>query len=493
MHAVSRLLGSASEEDALAVVDTLVVEARGFFRVCSAILISIADGSAEITAMDPPDHAGRGPLPSGLPQVADMLGDLGEAELLEGERALALGRALGLVEAIRAALVLPMRARTASSSYVLMLADTREKLELQPADLEVARGFAAAASAGLEQLYLATENAAQTARHAALARAARTLNESLDLNRVLVRMCEEAARMLEADSTSVFLGNADGGLRLEATSGLPSEALGKIVRPGEGLVGRVLATGRSANTNSYQTLDAKATIVDVSDVRAAMAVPMHWDGELRGALAVGYTEPHEISDDELRLLEALAELAAAACRNASTHAGLMRAARTDALTGCLNHAAFHETLRLELERVRRSGSNLSLALVDLDHFKQVNERHGHLAGDEVLRQVGRALRVGVRTYDVVARYGGDEFAVLTVDADETEAAEVASRAIAGVREALEELGYPDELGGATAGVAQARRLEDATSLIERADEALLRGKQHGRRGEALRASELVDG
>ena len=96
-----------------------------------------------------------------------------------------------------------------------------------------------------------------------------------------------------------------------------------------------------------------------------------------------------------------------ACRNASAHAGLVLAARTDALTGCLNHAALHDTLRRELERCRRTGHSLSLAMVDLDDFKHVNESQGHLAGDEVLRGVGHAMRQAVRAYDLVARYGGD--------------------------------------------------------------------------------------
>ena len=183
--------------------------------------------------------------------------------------------------------------------------------------------------------------------------------------------------------------------------------------------------------------------------------------------------------DQLNLLEAFGELAGAACRNASAHAGLAHAARTDGLTGCLNHAAMHDTLRREIERCERTGHRLSLVLVDMDDFKHVNEENGHLVGDEVLRRVGHALRQAVRPYDLVARYGGDEFAIVTIEADELEAVEVASRALEGVAAALEDL---NDAGGASAGVAEWAPGQSPTDLIEQADRALLFGKQEGERG-----------
>src|SRR4029079_18015355 len=108
----------------------------------------------------------------------------------------------------------------------------------------------------------------------------------------------------------------------------------------------------------------------------------------------------------------LAALSSPACRTADAHAKLALAARTDGLTGCLNHAAMQDTLRREVERASRTGRRLSLAIVDLDDFKDVNEEHGHQVGDRVLQSVGETLRDNVRTYDTVARYGGDEFAVI---------------------------------------------------------------------------------
>jgi diguanylate cyclase (GGDEF)-like protein len=305
--------------------------------------------------------------------------------------------------------------------------------------------------------------------------AARSLSQTLDPSRLLVTVCEQAARVAEADYGDVFLVTQAEGLRLEATYGRPGNAIGARVAPGEGAAGKALQAGEPA-----------------SDERS-LAVPLRWDGELRGAVSVEREGGPAPSDEHARLLESFAELASAACRNAAEHAELALAARVDGLTGCLNHAAMQETLRRELERCRRTGGGLALAIVDLDDFKQVNEAHGHLAGNEALRRVGDALRQTVRAYDLVARYGGDEFVVIAIDADERTAADVITRALEAITHALAELDLGDELTAATAGVAAWQQEESATMLIARADIALLYGKQRGMRGTAVLASEVPDG
>jgi diguanylate cyclase (GGDEF)-like protein len=303
-----------------------------------------------------------------------------------------------------------------------------------------------------------------------LLEAARSLNQTLDPSRLLVRVCEEATRVVEAERADVFLGTPAGGLRMEATYGRPGEAIGTRVEPGDGIVGEAAERGEPVLGERV------------------LAVPLRWQGELRGVLAVELEGEREAGESERELLETFADLAASACRNATEHAGLALAARIDGLTGCLNHAAMQDTLRRELERCRRSGHVVSLAILDLDDFKQVNEEHGHLAGDEVLRRVGAALRESVRAYDVVARYGGDEFAIIAIDADERTAVEVAARALDGIRRALGELGFAGEATVATAGVAGWTPGDSPTMLIARADHALLYGKQQGSRGRAVPAS-----
>ncbi len=296
--------------------------------------------------------------------------------------------------------------------------------------------------------------------------AARSLGQTLDPSRLLVRVCEQAVRVVGGERSDVYLSGDE--LRREATYGRPARAIGAAA-------GDVAAA-----------VAERGVPVTLGHVAA---VPLRWEEQLRGVLVVELGAGRDAGASEIRLLGELADLASAALRNASTHAGLALAARTDGLTGCLNHAAMQDSLRREIERARRTGGRLSLAVVDLDDFKQVNDVHGHLAGDEVLRQVGEALRQSVRVYDLVARYGGDEFVIIAVDADEETAAEVTTRALEGIRRALVALRLEGDGTAATAGVAQWERDESATMLIARADDALLHGKQRGHRGVAVRSSE----
>ncbi len=152
----------------------------------------------------------------------------------------------------------------------------------------------------------------------------------------------------------------------------------------------------------------------------------------------------------------------------------------DSLTGLLNHTSFKERLRAEVARARRLGKPLSVGLIDIDHFKRVNDSHGHPAGDRVIRNLSRLLRQRLRGADVIGRYGGEEFAVALVDTP----MESARGVLEAIRESFAAIAHQ---AGATefrcsfsAGLAQSPPCEDAESLIQHADEALYRAKRGGR-------------
>jgi diguanylate cyclase (GGDEF)-like protein len=171
--------------------------------------------------------------------------------------------------------------------------------------------------------------------------------------------------------------------------------------------------------------------------------------------------------------EALVDQAAAvvALSRARAEAG------TDPVAGCMNHRAMRLRLVEEVGRAQRSGGPLACAIVDLDDFKQVNDRFGHPVGDTVLRQAAQALMGEFRAFDRVARYGGDEFVVILPSADLSSAAAAGERALARMRAVR----LPDGSAlSASMGVAQWREPMSAEGLLEACDAALLQGKREGK-------------
>ena len=421
---------------------------------------------------------------------------------LPGEDALAdalAGEAAQLLQLPLAAVTVPPAGTApAPGALLIPLPGTARVLAVagaeahDPATLELAHAFAAAAAAAFAHQATGLEHRRAADQNAALARAAKALNESssLDLSTLLARICEEAADLIAADSAVVYRVTAEDELTVEAAHGLPPEHLGTTLAAGAGLAGKVLEADKPMMTEDYAQVGRPPAGSPWVGVEASVAVPVHWGGQLRGVLSVAYWRPTRLMPRHMDALEAFAELAAVAFQNAHAHAILARAALTDPLTGCLNHAALHEGLARELDRAERAhDASLSLILIDLDRFKAVNDEHGHLMGDEVLRRVGHALRSTTRPYDLAARYGGDEFALIAVEADESQAVEIAARAIERISLALGDLTEAG-VARATAGVAEWSPGLTPGDLIARADRALLYGKRADRRGEVLSGADL---
>jgi diguanylate cyclase (GGDEF)-like protein len=156
---------------------------------------------------------------------------------------------------------------------------------------------------------------------------------------------------------------------------------------------------------------------------------------------------------------------------------------TDALTGLSNQRRFRQILAKEVERAKRFDRPLSVVMLDLDDFKDINDNHGHLQGDRVLREVGRVLRLESREVDEPARYGGEEFAIVLPETRTEGAMEVGER----IRRRLDRIRLPlDGPGGqlrirASVGVAGSpEQPPDVQTLIKAADQALYRAKQQGK-------------
>jgi diguanylate cyclase (GGDEF)-like protein len=166
----------------------------------------------------------------------------------------------------------------------------------------------------------------------------------------------------------------------------------------------------------------------------------------------------------------------------AAHEVLRHQATHDPLTGLWNRAVTLDRLERELARCRREGKAVGVLMIDADHFKALNDAHGHLAGDAALREISRRLTLGVRPYDTVGRYGGEEFLLVLPDCDATTLSHLGERlrhAIAAAPLDLPEglVGVTISVGGAASGAADGG---DAAALVRAADAALYRAKRGGR-------------
>ena len=289
----------------------------------------------------------------------------------------------------------------------------------------------------------------------------------------------EAGIAVGGSVSGVYLLDDDGGALATAGHNVPDAWFGSRLGPGEGIAGEVLATGQPIVTASYEDDMATPNPPVLLGLEAGVGVPMRWNGELRGALSIGFTEPRDIASEDLQVLEAIADLAVVACQNAETYDDVRTAASTDALTGLLNHGAMQVRVREEIARARRDGRPLCCVLIDLDDFKRVNDELGHLEGDALLRRVADALRAEVRPYDQVARYGGDEFVLVLPGTDEQTARVVSER----VRDRVcagAPTGADGPLGGCSVGVSGWEPTMTADDLLAAADRALLLAKRTGK-------------
>jgi diguanylate cyclase (GGDEF)-like protein len=198
---------------------------------------------------------------------------------------------------------------------------------------------------------------------------------------------------------------------------------------------------------------------------------------LWGAVTVATTGSAEFDDAATQRLERFANLVALAVSAAEAREKLVSLATSDELTGLPNQRAFRERLDREVRRAVRYGRPLSLVMLDIDHFKAINDTHGHPAGDRVLAAIARLLQGFVRGEELMARIGGEEFAWLLPEADVLRAGLAAERAIELVsRDALPGVGRVT----VSAGVCELARAGSAAGMVECADRALYAAKAGGR-------------
>src|SRR5436309_3415736 len=293
---------------------------------------------------------------------------------------------------------------------------------------------------------------------------------SIDLDEVLSRTLEAGGAVPGVDAALVSIPSEDGK-PIVATLGLSTEEAQRQV-----ITGPPDSHEARAISLVYQYVPGSETAGEL--IHSGLAVPVPGEAGAIGILSVYSRSPeHRFAEEEMRELEELAQRAGPAIENARRFREARQLADLDALTGLHNRRYFHETLAREVARANRYGRRLALIVFDLDDFKAINDRIGHLAGDAVLAETAERVRDVVRSADVACRVGGDEFAVILPESAAADADQLYHRLLGAVDS--RPVGQAGRLS-VSAGIAELREDDDPTRVFEGAHEALYNAKEHGK-------------
>ena len=304
-------------------------------------------------------------------------------------------------------------------------------------------------------------------------------------------LCETALDVSGARGTALvrWYGDEDRGEIHYATAGtgLPTKDGGFVPIPlgGDTLVANVCRNAAPQVHDDARGIATGEQLYGVprrlGDPGAVAIMPLTKDDRVLGALVIEAEAPAGLTLEETRPLEVLGAVVASSLELAWSYEEVDRKARTDALTGLYNRMHFGEQLQRTLAEADRRNQPLSLVLLDVDHFKKVNDSWGHEAGDAVLKHVARILQEAVRAVDVCARYGGEEMAILMSQTDTASAVEVAERLrvrleATVIRHAGAEIAVTASFGVAT----YPETVKVKEQLFPSADKALYIAKHEGR-------------
>jgi diguanylate cyclase (GGDEF)-like protein len=302
------------------------------------------------------------------------------------------------------------------------------------------------------------------------------LSSDLRLERALERVTASAGTAIAGARFALLIADA-GGMCADGSSSLPERALSCLERWAQ--ENRARLRDGPIVLDRLESVPSRGPLAEDPELPlgSACAAPLLFHEDLLGALialAPGTTVflPHDA-----RALEIYAGHAAIALWNARLVDRLEREAAEDPLTGLANRRRFSLASAAEVDRAARHGSTVAMVMLDIDHFKRVNDTYGHPLGDQILVRVARALRAAVRSHDTVARLGGEEFALLLPESDAERAMFVAERA----RDLISRISLPDGQLSCSAGVAAIAGVAGGEGqLFAAADRALYEAKRRGR-------------
>jgi len=322
----------------------------------------------------------------------------------------------------------------------------------------------------------------------ALADTASIINSSLDLDEVLNRILENVDKVVPHDTANIALVNEQDVVRFAKIKGYEKFTIRDLVLSIEKNIDEMPNLKKMAESGKSALIsDTWADPEWVKDVpgsgwiRSYIGAPIKRKEKLLGFINLESAKPDFFKAKYLERLQALADQAAIAIENAQLFEEMEKLAITDSLTGLYNRRYFFAYAENEIERSKRYNKNLSIIMMDIDHFKKINDNFGHQIGDQVLKEIADICLAILRKVDVMCRYGGEEFVVLLPETEVTNAAHAAERMCTAISSLRLKSEKGDVSVSVSIGVAEMEKSRGSfEKLLAAADAALYSAKETGR-------------
>lgn len=318
----------------------------------------------------------------------------------------------------------------------------------------------------------------------------KALTSSLDIHSIFETIMKQVERLIKPKSWSLLLvEDGSGDLVFEiAVSSVSEQLKGVRLGRGKGIAGWVAQHGQallipdvSKDVRFSEHFDQKLSFT----TRSIVCVPMKIKAQVVGVIElINSLDELDFDESDIQLISAIADFAAIALENARNYQRINELVITDDLTGLYNSRQFGQLIEKEVQRSERYGDKFSLIFLDLDHFKGINDTHGHLVGSRMLGEFGTLIGENIRNSDMAARYGGDEFAIILPHTGKEEAVKMAGKLLTAMK-CTHFVADADTPIALTASFGVATFPDDADSrsgLIKAADSAMYEAKAGGRSG-----------
>lgn len=315
-----------------------------------------------------------------------------------------------------------------------------------------------------------------------LRRVMAALTSELDLEQVLNSILDYLEKVIPFNLAVVLLQDGKA-YHLKTCKGLqfPDQQSNFSFLTEKTLLKEIYSSGQTLILADAQQDERFRSLSAHESIHGWLGVPLRLRGKLMGYLIICSEIPGAYGQAEAALVQTFADQSAIAIDNARLYQQAQQLSVTDPLTGLNNRRRFFELARKEFQRSQRYRRDLSILMIDIDHFKQVNDLHGHLAGDRVLQSLARDLVQNLRGNDLLGRYGGDEFVVLMPETDLRQACQVAERICQSISGTPLKITAGEVCISASLGVAALDvECKGLDTLLVRADRALYAAKETGR-------------